>query len=362
MASEWESMRSCSIRCLRSFDRMSSSLQKSHGAFDDQVTVTAVLDELARFRVWAGNIGALQTGRSSLDYRLRDAAAIAQHVIRILKDLDRSLEEGLRRLPSLATDDLPFAGSSIISGERKQEEGDDLSDSDPETEGSSTSSDVDMDILSSVRSPFTELQHLFGAVSNANTALLKLSIAIRKHATRDDYLRCASLVPLDESFDINHVWQKFPYARPKKWLVTRLGQAITRRRQYLKYRKTHRQKLSREEQNDQAAAERTVNVTTRSQSQMQPFSVGDQMQNPRILPSTVQTQTTATTFVAGNQDNHDRESDAGLSETTYATSAPRDGRDELHVPPRPPDSDDDMPFECPYCFTIQTVKDDRAWK
>lgn len=55
---------------------------------------SALADQTGRFKVWAGNIGAHQTGRSSLDYRLRDASHIKLRVIRFLNDLQEQLVEG----------------------------------------------------------------------------------------------------------------------------------------------------------------------------------------------------------------------------------------------------------------------------
>ena len=57
-------------------------------------------DELGRFRVWAGNIGAHRTGQSSLDHRLRDATELKDTVLRYLKDLIEVLERGRSRSPS----------------------------------------------------------------------------------------------------------------------------------------------------------------------------------------------------------------------------------------------------------------------
>jgi hypothetical protein len=42
--------------------------------FETEVSVRKWEDELGRLRVWAANIGAHQSGQSSLDYRLRDAS------------------------------------------------------------------------------------------------------------------------------------------------------------------------------------------------------------------------------------------------------------------------------------------------
>lgn len=49
-------------------------------------------DALARFRTWVDNIGALQTGGSSLDHRLRHAD-VRDEVLRLLSQLLQVLED-----------------------------------------------------------------------------------------------------------------------------------------------------------------------------------------------------------------------------------------------------------------------------
>lgn len=41
--------------------------------YSEQLSHDVLIDLLGRFNVWAGNIGAGQQGRASLDYRLREA-------------------------------------------------------------------------------------------------------------------------------------------------------------------------------------------------------------------------------------------------------------------------------------------------
>lgn len=92
--------------CLERFRGLCSALWeiKHHGDDVDQVQldeipITKVEDELRRFKVWVGNIGAHRTGRSSMDYRLRDASHIRQQVFKLLKDLAESLTDG-KHIPS----------------------------------------------------------------------------------------------------------------------------------------------------------------------------------------------------------------------------------------------------------------------
>src|SRR5580704_2395770 len=46
-----------------------------------------------RFRLWAGNIGARQVGKSSLDYRLREASDVADMLSQLLQGLQTQLDQ-----------------------------------------------------------------------------------------------------------------------------------------------------------------------------------------------------------------------------------------------------------------------------
>lgn len=52
------------------------------------------IDQLGRFKMWGGNAGAHQTGKASLDYRLREALHVHAQVVSLLEDLEHALEEG----------------------------------------------------------------------------------------------------------------------------------------------------------------------------------------------------------------------------------------------------------------------------
>ena len=58
--------------CLRNFLSIISILDRSHGSYENLLPRTALGDELGRFRVWCGNMGALQKGHNSLEYRLAE--------------------------------------------------------------------------------------------------------------------------------------------------------------------------------------------------------------------------------------------------------------------------------------------------
>lgn len=338
-------------QCLKSFESLISVLGRPGCQYAGEISLSGLQDEIGRLRVWAGNIGAHKTGRSSLDYRLRDASHIQQKIIRFLDDLTGMIQEAI----------------AILSGDRKPY--DDLSDSDSSADESSKAGSVLGNPARNGPKPTTELQQIFLDIVEIVNCLYKLSIAIRNPAPHDRYLKSAAIdTSFYEFWDIQHTWNKFPAA--KEYLVIRLGKAITRRRQHLKYRQKHHQKLAQDigrpvsavfpqsfippEQVDQ----------NHDHDQVLPGGLHDTEATPRAEPSvvatTVLTQTTATTFTGGNVEfEFELESDSGRSKTSYATSA--EGGGKVRVPPPPKESLDGSPFECPYCYTIVIAKNSHSW-
>ena len=85
-----------SLDCQKYFLALGDALEITDGGkHRDELSGAEVKDELGRFRIWAGNIGALKTGRASLDYRLRDVGYLHQNVASLLEGLRQSLSEGL---------------------------------------------------------------------------------------------------------------------------------------------------------------------------------------------------------------------------------------------------------------------------
>ena len=78
------------VQCESSFDKLLQNLAVT----SDQVVTQRLIDEFGRFRVWAGTAGAHQTGRVSLDYRLREASHIHAELTELLGELNKGLEEG----------------------------------------------------------------------------------------------------------------------------------------------------------------------------------------------------------------------------------------------------------------------------
>jgi hypothetical protein len=263
----------------------------------NQVPIHAWTDELGRLRVWAANIGAHQVGRSSLDYRLRDASHIKGQVIQVLHGLDSLLDDLDEILHETGMDTLPSSEDQDLGlyGEAKVETGD------------------------------TEIQEIYTTIVHIVSNLYQLSMIIRKPAPHD------RLVAINEGetqffkdYAMRHVSQKFPLM--ENFLVDRLSTAMSKQRAILKYRERHNEKLA------------WGLDDTRSRNQ----------------PS----ETTATTYNPDQPFESDNLSQGSV--TSYAPSLFM-GDSSVTVPLPPKDSANKNPFECPYCYYTISIKDLHDW-
>jgi hypothetical protein len=197
----------------------------------------------------------------------------------------------------------------------------------------------------------SELQEIFTAIIHSNKSLMKLSMVIRSSPARDDYIKAASRYKdWDPYADIGHVKEKHAFAKGSTdWLLTRLGKAIARRRQFLKYRFEHSEKMA----GGWDEAEKT--------------------QKEDETPEKTIASTKATTFIANHTVYQREGSDAAGSfgsQTSYDQTVLGDEAvaSKLAVPPPPTLAFPQVPFQygepfnCPYCHTEQNVMNKAAWK
>ena len=283
-----DSISSFIVTCLKAFNEFIEDFQDPVKKKPEGLHVQTWQDELGRLRIWAANIGAHQTGQSSLDFRLRDSSHIRQHIIKLLDKLRQRLQD-VRHVNA--------------EGE----------DEDVESLGGSSSGDEESQ---------TEIQQLLRSIATIINCLFQMSMLVRKPAPHDLLVGSKKAdVAAFEPFDYNHVINKFPKADNR--LVSRLGQANTRRRKYLKYRERHAMKLKQ-------GINKVINT-----------SGGD----TEVLSETV-----ATDFCGRNIDFDEKASESGFSQTSYALTLMSGGDITIPAPPRA--SKDGAAFECPYCFYV----------
>ncbi|KAF5708851.1 hypothetical protein FGLOB1_6220 [Fusarium globosum] len=309
---------------LKSFRAVATLFKHEIDSLDYQAERDLLLtleNENTRFRMWAGNLAAHQSGPASLDHRLREAPHIQEQVLYLLRDILESLEDArvliLQEMP-------PKGGADIENKPESLAEG-----SNPDSEYGFTDSDLDDD--ESI-SPNTRLSTFCTDIAEAIDCLLRLSLAIANPAPHERFRKLGAGPDEDVSFyeahDVRYVQDKFPKISPD--LPGLLGKFITRRRQFFKYREAHHAKLAA------GLDQMTQKDTSRTE----------------VVPNTVASSLPEHLKGSGVIDEDNR-SDMAISETSYATSAGyltmENGEMKpatpLKVPPRPLEADRGV-FEC----------------
>ncbi|CAF3485991.1 unnamed protein product [Fusarium graminearum] len=300
-----DSVRNClnDFEVIRKADLLEASTADRNAALE-------IREEETRFKIWSGNMGAHSEGRRSLQYRLRDASHLQKQVMSLLDELSELLGDAFL----------------IVSGERipwDRVEDDEEFPQDTESESDSEFGDM----------PGTEVAQIVQNVSDVVNCLLRLSVAIRNPAPHDRFMSFSSSEASHyEPFDIQHVKNKFGEIEP--FLADRLGKAISRRREYFKYRESHHLKLKQGlDSVEEDGAESTVASSLPLHAKAAGFNL-DAM-------------------------DEDGASNSGLTQTSFASS--RADSDKLSVPPLPKEAEDG-PFECPFCYMMITASSIDSWK
>ncbi|PVI03472.1 hypothetical protein DM02DRAFT_652592 [Periconia macrospinosa] len=330
----------------------------------------ALQDEIGRFRVWCGNIGALQKGHSSLDYRLRDSPLLSSNVLKLLQELENNIT----------------AASQIISGARlpyeKQQQ--QPSDSDDDEDDDFFSDDEDED---GPGAPKTELDMRFREILDVIDNLYKLSVRIRQPTIRSRSLKAAAFAPKDpethvdlmEQYavsDLQHIQElvrhlRMPYVKDGEAeddgvLTSRFARAVTLRRRQFKYWKRHRDKLGaaiiHEEPTVPQQIERPEVLNRHDTLQVQIGNV------EQAIVQDTPSQKTGRTLLSGTEATHYHQTLDDIvdskSVTSYATTVRDATGRSIQLPAPPKDADGDRDFECPICYIIcpSRYANQRAWK
>ncbi|KAF2786116.1 hypothetical protein K505DRAFT_290268 [Melanomma pulvis-pyrius CBS 109.77] len=354
------SLATSSIECAQLLNRVSSLLHDPKCEKRSALVHDEIEDQSGRFMIWAGNLGAFQRlpATSSLDYRLRESPKIAAHVQELLQDLHDALQNVFE----------------IASGERpnRRYEADDNNDDefDFEEDGYDDLHHSAADLIESHeqengRTYLSEGQELFESMKETIASLFRISIVIRNASPRDRFARALSSkqTPFDDSFDISHVGHKFPLLNTEEnqWLKERLGKAITHRRQYLRYARNHRDKLSKkltdlwepEDQEKRSIPALIVDWGEKSQAGRTNLT----------KPTSTLAPTTASTLLPLDVQVQEKDFPDDQSQTSYAFSlGDDDDESHLHLPRLSDVAKGTFPFECPLCWTIQNTTRESSWK
>ncbi|EWZ85509.1 serine/threonine protein kinase [Fusarium oxysporum f. sp. lycopersici MN25] len=354
------------LQCAASFSLLVEVLKISSHGFTGEIPLEGVVNEHARFNVWAGSVGAKHPPhkRISLDYRLRDSNF---YTIRVVEILQR-LESTLKIASQLTSGEQPRLERVEPKFDQYRDNGSDRSSTTSSTD-SSSSDDTDMLTLK------RQIAVLYESVQNSVRHLYSLAMVIRKPVATDRVAR-ASKISIDHfySIDQRHIEECFPDASPT--MKKRLGSAISRRRQLLMYNEQHYRKSSepqsskRPETADYTAPQEPQDNISEQIPQSPPDTpervkvpAADTVYHaPSVVQGSILASTEATKFAppADMKEEPDTQSESGTISTFGFTDA---GGEKLWIPPRPQDSDGESleQFLCPLCFHLIEVRGMRAW-
>ncbi|KAF2811172.1 uncharacterized protein BDZ99DRAFT_570424 [Mytilinidion resinicola] len=356
--------------CVLQFQSLSSGLQAGDDAAREHINPEALEDEHGRFRVWSGNLGALQKGHSSLDYRLRDSPLLQTNILKLLEELRTNLSEALAVVSGSR---LPY---EKLAKYESEDEDDDWSQNEEDSDDGDDGS-----------TPKSELAQRFLDIVDIIDNLYKLSVRIRSPTLRSRSLKAASFRPTDPDtgidtfeqyalFDEKHTRELLTNFRQStsdaadpadEYLVERLSKAITLRRRQFKYWRRHRDKLGASSTFADAMlvpAPVTPDFlspqTTPEDSQAKPETVQNTpLTQSKWAPKSMLSGTEAT--------QHHRSLDEivdSQSVTSYATTTRDLTGHGIELPPPPKQAIEDRDFECPYCYIICPARygRGRAWR
>ncbi|CAN9214406.1 unnamed protein product [Alternaria alternata] len=355
---------------IRAFQILTDALSASDSKSTEEVDGDALEDEIGRFRVWAGNLGALQKGHSSLDYRLRDSPNLLSSALKLLNELEHNLNETFAVISGAR---LPFEAQTSTE-EVEEDENDDGFFSEED--------DSDSD------GPRSELKMRFEEVVDIIDNLYKLSVRIRTPSIHSRSLKASSYMPKDPEtgvdildayaeLDRKHVQELLLQLRKQHpsgaqeeqaSLIERLSSSITLRRRHFKYWKRHRDKLGASAIPEEAPepvvpASREAPNTTRNDN-LEAFPTTPMITTSRPTPS----QKTGKTLLSGTEATHHHQSLDDIVDTKSVTSYAVTVRDlhgkGIELPPPPKAANGDKDFECPYCWIVCPARygKGRAWK
>ncbi|KAF8418438.1 hypothetical protein EV426DRAFT_707586 [Tirmania nivea] len=357
--------------CIATFENVTRSVDNLAPNLDSAkaLALQLVQDQIGRFRVWAGNMGAHHPARSrmSLDHKLKEASHIHDMVVELLEELNTSLEMLHCSTQNLLNPDLILEEAEETDGDCENngmELDDNVSDS-----GSAASSD----------SPLSDFVFKLDDIANIISCLYNLSAAMRQPVPQDRLRKYAAIdLSHYEFFDNLHVLEKFPNAKP--FLIQRLGNANTQRRQYFRYRFLHYEKIAKgvEQVRPATSVPETLYTDLHAVHRDADLAQDDYITSRRATnddaAAAITAAITSTTIsivpkgaVVRTQPTLDiieTESDGGQTAISYGTTM-ETGKVNLLKVPDPPNADHVFhgnAFQCPYCYSLIIVRNSRAWQ
>ncbi|KAF1362179.1 hypothetical protein EJ07DRAFT_58890, partial [Lizonia empirigonia] len=366
------SIRLATASNVRSFQILVNTLLASSGKWTEHIDQEALEDEFGRLRVWSGNLGALQKGHSSMDYRLRDSPLLFGNALKFLEELNQNLDEAYAIISGAR---LPYEDQPKSESDKQVDEDNDdgfFSEDDEEEEAEGSRKELKM-----------RYEEVVDIIDN----LYKLSVRIRTPTIRSRSLKAASYQPKDSEtgvdilsmyalYDKQHTEELLRHLRQPHiggvqiddgFLASRLAQGVTLRRRQFKYWKRHREKLSVSTLSEENAVQIGRPI---EQAKQHLLNDAVEVLSPQnvISKSYAPSQRTGKTMLSGTEATHHHQSLDDIvdtkSVTSYAVTVTDIDGKGVSLPPPPKHADGERDFECPYCYIICPARygRGRSWR
>jgi hypothetical protein len=205
----------------------------------------------------------------------------------------------------------------------------------------------------------SRISHTCDKIADDIGHLFKVAALIGKSIARDRYARAetASKEKFDDQYDIAHVKAKFQHGKPPDWLLVRLGQAITKRRQYIKYVREHRSRIETDFERPREPDLPPVS------SLLAPLQANDPSKAVTTASKPSQRPTMATTVVSNVMLNVEQTFEDDRSVTTANTTWLEEDPDQkISVPILTEHATLGREFPCPFCPMVLKFNTQSSWK
>ena len=208
--------------------------------------------------------------------------------------------------------------------------------------------------------PLDEADSILQVISECLSSLFRVGILIRQPAasTRDRFERATRETKgmFSTKWDVDYVRSKYPKL-DRGDLSGRMGEVITKRRQFIFYCRDHAARLAQVAPDDKGDA-----VDDRPAHR--DYDDG----GSRVATSTIQS-SNATTFIPNDnimqmlqEETEFLEDDSASFVTSCSVSTISEEMATLKLPRLADLSPNNQPFECPICFTLQPFRSEKAWR
>lgn len=195
----------------------------------------------------------------------------------------------------------------------------------------------------------SNLDLALSGIQNAVDCLLRLSASIRNPAPHDHFKSkdAANYGAGFELYEKNRISEKYNHL--DQAVLDRLAKSMVRRRQYLKYRADHAERIAHGVEAIAGGAEYHDGASEYTANQTAISSLPDHLKDDTLAAAAAEMDATDDL-----DDTRSQASATSYAETDVTTT-------ELRMP-RPPPESLHGPFKCPFCHMIITIQNRVDWK